>query len=374
MKAHEWQVAETVYPSRATLSLDQVLEIHDAEAGRSDETSPDPGFKRAFQGRLAAMAQAARLERTPIVGVCGTVNSGKSTVVAGFLSEEGQRRVLVGQLEKEGTHRFVFWLPEAWRDNGLGALVEEMILQQTDLMPELLAETPAEAAAQYNAAVNRAQMFNIPLMAYDSALDSGGIGFLDCPDIQRSLDNSVDEPTAHLRLERLVTIAPLCSAFVLVSSMQQLGAEDVGKVFHALGHAASQAPLYFVLNMTNGNDAETYRPEAQRVIERWRRTECVKRIYLAPFEHREDPRIPARPSITSMDGDRVALCELAGELDSAELQKSHYASCVASLKGLLQNVRHWVTETSKSKTEQVQAAAIGSASFSQASLWMIKGN
>lgn len=316
-----------------------------------------PSLTDAFRRRVEACQQAERLEQTPIVGVCGTVNSGKSTVVAGFLSEAGRRRVLVGQLEREGTHRFVFWLPESWRGNGLGALVEEMILKQTGTMPEMLAETADEATSQYNGAVNRVQKFNIPLMAYDTALDSGGIAFLDCPDIQRSLDDTVDEPTAHLRLERLTTIAPLCSAFVLVSSMMLLGTEDVGKVFHALGHAASSAPLYFVLNMTDGDDVATFRPEAQKVIERWRRTESVKRIYLAPFVHREDRSIPARPAITSMDEERGSLAELAGELDPAELQKSHYSSCVASLKGLLQEVRERVTETSKCKTDQAQAAS-----------------
>lgn len=342
-------------PGGGVLKLESVLAACDAVS--DDSEIAEGSFTQAFRRRLDACHQAERLERTPIVGVCGTVNSGKSTVVAGFLSEAGRERVLVGQLEKEGTHRFVFWLPESWSGNGLGALVEELILKQTGKMPEMLAEIPGEAASQYNAAENRVQQFNIPLVAFDPALDSGGIAFLDCPDIQRSLDESIDESTAHLRLKRLATIAPLCSAFVLVSSMQQLGAEDVGKVFHALGHAASRAPLYFVLNMTDGNDVETYRPEAQKVIERWRRTESVKRIYLAPFVHREDRSTPARPTITSMDWDQVALAELAGELDPAELQKSHFASCVASLNDLLQEVRKRVTKTSKSKTAQAWAAS-----------------
>jgi hypothetical protein len=211
-----------------------------------EATADGPGnageaITEAFQRRVEACQQADRLEQTPIVGVCGTVNSGKSTVVAGFLSEEGRRRVLVGLLGKAGTNRFVFWLPLSWRANGLGATVEEMIERQTGEMPERLAEDRDEAGIQYNAAVDRARKFNIPLVAYDAALDSGGIAFLDCPDIQRSLDESVDESTAHLRLERLRSIAPLCSAFVVITSMAQAGTEDVGKVFDALRHAASRA-------------------------------------------------------------------------------------------------------------------------------------
>lgn len=352
-KLKEQLVATMVYPPNGQmLSLSSIIKICDEGHNQASGDS----LSQKFQARLAAVTRASQLEKTHIVGVCGTVNSGKSTVVAGFLSDHGRKRVLVGQLEKEGTHRFVFWLPESWRSNGLGDLVEEMILKQTGKIPEMLAEFPNEAASQYNAAENRVQKFNIPLVAYDPALDSAGIAFLDCPDIQRSLDDSVDESTAHLRLQRLETIAALCSAFVLVSSLQQLGTEDVGKVFRSLSHTASRAPLYFVLNMTDGDDVETYRPEAQRVIERWGHTEAVKRCYLAPFVHREDRSIPARPSITSMDGDRAELGDLAGELDPAELQKSHYASCVVSLKNLLQEVRNQVTKTSNSKIDQAKAA------------------
>jgi hypothetical protein len=348
-------LAVVVYPSNGgTMNLAATLAVCDARGG--NQNPMQGSFVTDWRRLLDACHQAEMFEQTPIVGVCGTVNSGKSTVVRGFLSEKARPRVLVGQLAKEGTHRFVFWLPESWRGNGLGRLVEEMIVKQTGKMPEMLSDDPRIAADQYNAAVDRIQKFNIPLVAYDPALDSGGIAFLDCPDIQRSLDDSINESTAHLRLERLGTIAPLCSAFVLVSSMQQLGAEDVGKVFQALNHAASRAPLYFVLNMTDGDNVETYLPEAQKVIERWKQTKAVKRIYLSPFVHREDPSIPVRPVITSMDGERVALGDLAGELDPAELQKSHYASCVASLKNLIQEVRKQVTETSKGKTEQTKAA------------------
>ncbi len=351
-------VATRIHPfNKEQLPLHFLLGSQDTQLDYDAVSLAEVGLNRKFEIFLESISQAASLERTPIVGVCGTVNSGKSTVVAGFLSEDGKQRVLVGPLEKEGTHRFVFWLPESWRKNGLGALICKLILAETGSMPEMLAETAIEAASQYNAAENRVQKFNIPLVAYDQALDSGGIAFLDCPDFQKSLDDSVDRPTAHLRLERFATIAPLCSAFVLVSSMQQLGTETLGKAFRALADAASRASLYFVLNMTDGDDVEIFRPEAQKVIERWGSTESVRRIYLAPFVHREDRSIPVRPAITSMDKERVSLAELAGELDPAELQRSHYASSVANLKCLLQEVRERVTETSKCKTDQAKAAS-----------------
>ena len=351
------QVATEVYPIAGTaMVVRELMAACDAAVDDGQAIPPEGGFSQAFKARLESIQQAARLERTPIVGVCGTLNSGKSTVVAGFLSEAGSRRVLVGQLAKEGTHRFVFWLPESWRGNGLGAVVEEMIKSQTGAVPEMLSDNRDEAAAQYNAACDRVRQFNIPLVAYDPALDVGGIALLDCPDIQRSLDESVSESTAHLRLERLQTIAPLCSAFVVVASMQQAGDEDIGKVFGVLDNAASRAPLYFVLNMTDGDDVEIYRPEAQQVLDRWQRASAVRRIYLAPYAHREDRSIPARPVITSMDVEQVALNEVARELDPAALQKSHYASCVASLKSLLQEVKKRVTETAKAESDRANEA------------------
>lgn len=356
-KTQDRQVATEVYPEAgATVAVAALLAACDVAVDDGQPVPPEGSFSKAFKVRLESIQQAARLERTPIVGVCGTVNSGKSTVVAGFLSEAGRRRVLVGQLAKEGTHRFVFWLPESWRGNGLGAVVEQMIQAQTGSLPEMLAEDPDEAALQYNAARDRMLQFNIPLVAYDPALDDGGIALLDCPDIQRSLDESVSESTAHLRLERLQTIAPLCSAFVVVVSMQQAGAEDVGKVFDVLAAAASQAPLYFVLNMTEGDDVEIYLPEATRVLDRWQRLGAVRRIYLAPYVHREDRSIPVRPVIASMDADQIALSEVVRELDPAELQKSHYASCLANLKSLLQEVKKLVTATAKVESDRANEA------------------
>ena len=330
-------VAKILYPTdRGELTLAALLR----------SLGGQPPVLVDFQRSLDAVEQARSLKQTPIVGVCGTVNSGKSTVVAGFLSEDGRRRVLVGLLGIEGTNRFVFWLPLSWRDNGLGDTVQTMIANVTGKTPELLAESKEEAAKQYNSAENRAQNFYIPLVAYDAALDKSGIAFLDCPDIQSSLNNSSGKPTAHLRLECLEKIAPLCSAFVVVASMEQLRTEVVGKVFDALGKKASKAPLYFVLNKTEGDDVTVYLPEAEAALKRWT-VGNVKRKYLSPFMRPDENGSPVKPVITSMDCDRFSLIAVSSELDPAELQKSHEASCVENLKSLLEKVRTQVSEDLK---------------------------
>ena len=299
---------------------------------------PSGSIQQDFHRRQDTLKQAEKLEQVPIVAVCGTVNSGKSTIVAGMLSEAGSSRVLVGELDSEGTHRFVFWLPKSWRENGLGDVVAEMIRTVTGTHSEELADDPDKAALQYNSAHNRSHEFNIPLIAYDPCLDRNDMAFLDCPDIQRSLDDDTEEPTAHLRLKRLGSIAPMCSAFVVVASMQQKGTEIMGEVFDAITSSASEAPLYFVLNMTKTDDVETYLPEATGVLNKWGVASMIRRCFLSPTIHEETGSSRIKPVITSMDPERTRLDTLTTELDPAELQRRHRLSCTNNLKDLLDDL------------------------------------
>ncbi len=339
MPFHSKTVGAIIYPpGQEGLSVASLVAACDAVPDKANSCLPEGGFSRALAARADAVSRAAKLEQVPIVGVCGTVNSGKSTLVAGFLSEDGRRRVLVGELDAEGTHRFVFWLPASWRENGLGEAVADMVRSATGTEPENLAEDPATAAVQYNAAQDRTHEFNIPLIAYDERLEEADIAFLDCPDTQRSLDEATEEFTAALRLERLKTIAPMCSAFVVVASMALKGTEEVGKVFKAIAASASEAPLYFVLNMTKTDEVARYVPEAVRTLDRWGMSARVRRNYLSPFIHTDDPHAKVFAVVTSMDDKRSRLEDLGKELDPAELQRRHRKSCVAHLKSLLEEV------------------------------------
>ena len=332
-------VGAIVYPhGREGLSVASLVAACDAVPDEANSALPEGSFSRALQARADAVKRAAKLEQVPIVGVCGTVNSGKSTLVAGFLSEDGRRRVLVGELDAEGTHRFVFWLPASWRKNGLDGVVADMVRSATGIEPEDLAEDPAAAAVQYNAARDRVHGFYVPLLAYDERLDEAGIAFLDCADIQRSLDEATEEFTAVLRLERLKTIAPMCSAFVVVASMEQKGSEVVGKLFEAITTSVSEALLYFVLNKTKTDEVAKFLPEAIRTLDRWGMSAKVRRNYLSPFIHTDDPHARVSPVVTSMDDNRSRLEDLGKELDPAELQRQHRKSCVAHLKSLLEEV------------------------------------
>ncbi len=55
---------------------------------------------------------AAKLIDRPTVAVAGMLNSGKTSLVANFLSEQGRARTLRGNNNDQGTHRFVLWLPQ----------------------------------------------------------------------------------------------------------------------------------------------------------------------------------------------------------------------------------------------------------------------
>lgn len=339
-------VATRVYPDPPdSFTLVDLIRDFDASGTK---------LQQDLQRRLASLEQARSLERVPLVGICGTVNSGKSTIVSGFLSESGSARVLVGELDKEGTHRFVFWLPALWRDNGLGEIVTKLIETATGVDPEHLAEDTQEAALQYNAARDQAHEFNIPLIAYDPRLDEAGIAFLDCPDTQRSLDEKSVDFTANLRLERLRTIAPMCSAFVVVASMQQKGTDEMGKVFKAIAGSASEAPLYFVLNMTRSDDVKTYLPEARSTLDKWGMTEKVRRCYLSPTIRPFTSEQRITPVVTSMDEDCVSLEELVKELDPAELQRQHRLSCANHLNNLLDGVATRVSKQHKEDLELLQ--------------------
>ena len=171
----------------------------------------------AFELRLETLRKSASMQSVPIVAICGTVNSGKSTITSSFLSEDGISRVLLGQREAYGTNRFVFWLPATWRGKEQAAQMEELIEQASGSKPEFLSDDPEQAAAQYNARADLQREFFIPLLAFDPKLDQGGIAFLDCPDIQRALDPK-DLASFERRLAILKAMAPLCSAFVVVAS------------------------------------------------------------------------------------------------------------------------------------------------------------
>lgn len=159
---------------------------------------------------------ASRLSGRPTVAVAGMLNSGKTSLVSSFLSPAGQERTLRGTSNREGTHRFVLWLPESWRkDVELWSLLVERIGEALGAPPEELADDPDEAAAQYNNRSGDVSLLSVALLATDPGLDEMGVGLLDCPDIVSDEELGLGSPEERKKL--LGRAALLCSAFLIVT-------------------------------------------------------------------------------------------------------------------------------------------------------------
>lgn len=159
---------------------------------------------------------ASQLVGRPTVAVAGMLNSGKTSLVSSFLSPVGQARTLRGTSNREGTHRFVLWLPQSWRkDVELWSLLIERIGEALGGPPEELADDPQEAAAQYNNRTGDASLLSVALLATDPGLDEAGVGLLDCPDIVSDEELGLGSPEERKAL--LGRAATLCSAFLIVT-------------------------------------------------------------------------------------------------------------------------------------------------------------
>ena len=204
---------------------------------------------RSFLQMLHAYdpTQAQRLERTyqlvqrfqhvPMVAVAGLINSGKSALVASFLSGASRARVLRGRQSSQGSQRFCLWLPRQWQADqvfydDLLTMLEEVF----GVCPELLVEETATAHLQQN----DAERFDVPLMAFDPNLDDLGIALLDCPDVQRSQHYN---DTVNRRLDLVAQAAELCAAMILVIPRTQI---EVRELHHLLDRMPNAQRIYAI--------------------------------------------------------------------------------------------------------------------------------
>ncbi len=289
-----------------------------------------PNLAAAVEERLTGLDHAAQLARTPVIGVCGTVNSGKSTLVASFLSEQNRQRVLVGDYESEATQRFVFWLPESLRTDSVAMrCFEEMFASQFGSPAENLDEDPGAAAGQYNARDAAGTKLGIPLVAHDAALDGHRLSFLDCPDIQRPCGGDTPESTSHLRLDALVKAARLCSAFIVVCSQEQLAAKTVLTILRELHKHAPELPVFLVLNKAS-EDAARDIANAEAVLTDWDVRGRVRALYHAPYQQEVHGR-SRWPGFAGLNGEDIST--LPNSLDVSALGQAFVRSGITELQG-----------------------------------------
>ncbi|MGB7343700.1 MAG: hypothetical protein WBD20_05785 [Pirellulaceae bacterium] len=190
---------------------------------------------------------AAKLVGFPTLAIAGMLNSGKTSLVATFLSEKGRARTLRGAGNDEGTHRFVLWLPSAWRtDAELWGLLMSDLGDAVGMPPEMLAEDPAEAHGQYNNRRGNSDSLSIPLVATDPGLDEAKIGLLDCPDIVS--DEAFGLGSPQDRRELLGRAATFCSAFIVVSSAESSRDSTLGDLMRISADLMPGIPRLLAVN------------------------------------------------------------------------------------------------------------------------------
>ncbi|MEM6778729.1 MAG: hypothetical protein AAF670_13820 [Planctomycetota bacterium] len=226
---------------------------------------------RAATDTLAAgrrLFTADKLVDRPTLAVAGMLNSGKTSLVASFLSPEGQRRTLRGASNRCGTHRFVLWLPQSWRqDVELWSLLLARIGDCLGSPPEELAIDPDKAADQYNNRDGDESKLRVPLLATDPGLDTHGVGLLDCPDIVSDPEFGLGSP--EVRRELLGRAATLCSAFLIVTAAESSRDTTLADLMRIASDLMPGVPRLLAVNkirprQTPDAVAETFEPLSKR--------------------------------------------------------------------------------------------------------------
>lgn len=263
--------ARSNYPKAEAFSFLDTVQLFDRtgiQLKTSHQTSAHlttdankPEYKSLHETVLRQIQQVQGLSSVsicPIVAIAGLLNAGKTSLLAGFLSNTGRARLLIGSENAAGTHRFVIWLPSSWEQNQ--AIWSEALKQLTNAFgfePERLSEDPAVSAQQYNGAMlNQAtslkssptNSMDVPLIATDPALDQWGIGLMDCPDIQTGIlplmipnDTNSNLPVseqlemiAARRSSRLWQSLAIASAMIIVAPANAIQEKTISSILETI--------------------------------------------------------------------------------------------------------------------------------------------
>ena len=239
------------------------LPFFEALSGSLDGRPQETGKAMSANQILRLGGRLARLERMadhPVVAVAGMLNAGKSSLIASFLSGTGRRRVLRGESNPEGSHRFVLWVPQSWKDDReIWSLFHDQLREVFGRPAELLADDTAAAYAQQNNRDGGPECMGVPLVATDPSLDRFGLGLLDCPDVQTGMGTG-DSDGGNIGLDFVAKAAPLCSAFVVVSRHSDARDRMLQRIVHELGDRMPGVSRFLAVNRIHPR----YRPSVVR--------------------------------------------------------------------------------------------------------------
>lgn len=282
---------------------------------------------------LLAAAESVAL---PVVGITGMMNTGKSTVTSHLLSKSGRARVLAGIKPEDGTHRFVLWAPASWsQDPEKRKALDAMLVKVFGEPLEELSTDPEQAFAQYNAREDRERQLEIPLLAFDPALDAHGMAVLDCPDIQR--EHAKDTEAGGKRQDLLAKACRMCSAFLVVSSHEQFEADTLRRVIECIGGAQSHLPLFAVVTKVEAKDMGGI---AQEIESRLRGTKILDRVRAAYVDPRvADPSAGGPDRYRAVRGGPEDIHQVCHHLDQTDLQREYVADARKTVLQGLKAVR-----------------------------------
>lgn len=357
------------------------------------------------------------MSRCPVIAITGLLNSGKSSLLATYLSPASRERVLRGLDNASGTHRFVLWLPSKWQhDNERLTCLFAYLAELFGSQPELLSEDPSEAALQYSGVVRRPiapatstgtpprevqadsdsksppveeskDVFETPLVAYDSALDDLQIGLIDCPDIQSGYvlnsTHNIGEHLASHRQKHLAAIGRLCSAFIVVCKLNSLHDDGLQRVLMTLRDTMPGVPRWLAINKVKSRYApEVVALQARSLADRF----GLQEIYVA-YDFRSAlaaSRIPAYPmdlvrehadeqhpiffealADSAQPRHPKYLRNIGEQLDVGELARESSRSLVLQFKVQATRSMDWLDTNTRCQSQQIASAwkAIADACF-----------
>ncbi len=194
---------------------------------------------------IEQIAEQWHTDYPPLFAVTGLKNAGKSSLVKGFLSENGRLRTPTGIESDFATRRYVFWLPQAWQCEGDVSPFEEMLRRVFGSEAEQLSGDPVIASQQYREDLGSKGMQR-PLVAYDRKLDDWKFGIVDCPDIETG-DGKVETRLSEAR-EMLEKASRLCAAFVVIAQHENLERDILWKILRIVREVGKKSNEFLVIN------------------------------------------------------------------------------------------------------------------------------
>ncbi len=233
----DYPVANITWPDSKFLSLRDSLE----RFGHTQELSD-------FERLVNQLRHLEEMVPAPIVAILGSLNGGKSSLVASLLSVAGRDRVPRGIDPQFGTHRFVFWVPKKWDDRAAGRefwnSIENQLATTFGSAVEFLSEDPTTASAQYNGNSEVAQNFSTPLIAFDERLDELNLCLLDCPDVE----SRVGDQRAADRMAVVERASETIHGVVYVVDTADVRSDLIAELANVLNNNLAMLPKFLAIN------------------------------------------------------------------------------------------------------------------------------